>query len=143
MVFVELVLEPSERSSSMQRLTQLSTGYSVADAVGKVGHVLKPHRRWQRVDEDEIELVDLDWVLPIDTRVAGPEGHLTRSRIDQPSMLVVSLISKSRCDVIHIDSAKIEHSLRVRPEHDSLEGARHRRCDPSRRYDAPGLLFLE
>lgn len=123
MAFVELVLESPERSSSLQRLSQLLTGYGVGDAIGKVSHVLKPHRRRQRVDEDEIELVDLDGVLPIDARVAGPEGHLTSSRVDQPSVLEVGLISQGCCDLINIDSAKIEHSLRVGLEHDSLEGA--------------------
>jgi hypothetical protein len=132
MVFVELVLESPERSSSLQRLSQLSTGHAVADAIGKVSHVLKPHRRRRRVDEDEIELVDLDGVLPVDARVAGPEGQLTRSRVDQPPVLKVSLISQSRCDLINIDSAEIEHPLRVRPRHDCLEGARHRGFDPSR-----------
>lgn len=121
MVFVELVLEPPERSSSLQRLRQLSTGNSVADAIGKVSHVLKPHRRRQRVDEDQIELLDLDGVLPINARIAGPEDDLTRSRVDQPSVLKVSLIGESRCDLINIDSEKIEHPLRVRPEHTSLE----------------------
>jgi hypothetical protein len=122
-VFVELVLESPERSSSLQRLSQFSTGDGVADVVGKVSHVLKPHRGRQRVDEDEIDLVDVERVLPIDARVAGPEGHLTRSRVDQPSVLKVSLISQGRCDLIHIDSAKIEHPLTVGPEHDNLEAA--------------------
>lgn len=57
MVFVDLALESAERSSSLQRMSQLATGYGVADAIGKVSHVLQPHRSRQRVDEDEIELV--------------------------------------------------------------------------------------
>ena len=90
-VFIELVLESSERSPPLQRLCQASAGRAVADAVSKVGHVLIPHVGRERVDENEIQLVDLDGVLPVDARVAGPERHPARLRVDQPSVLVVSL----------------------------------------------------
>ena len=53
--------------------------------------------------------VDLDGALPIDARVGRPEGHLTCSRVDQPSVLEISLISHSRRDLINVHSAKIEH----------------------------------
>lgn len=41
-VFIDLALESSERSSPLQRLGQASAGRVVGDPVSKVGHVLKP-----------------------------------------------------------------------------------------------------
>ena len=63
-VFIDLILESSERSPTLQRLAQLSTGLVVADAIGKVSHVLEPHGGRERVDGNEIKLVDLDGVPP-------------------------------------------------------------------------------
>jgi hypothetical protein len=91
-VLVELVLESAEGSSPLQRLGQASAGCLVADAVSKVGHVLKPHVGRERLDENKIQLINLDGFSPVDARVAGPGGHLARSRVEQPSVLVISLV---------------------------------------------------
>ena len=106
---VELVLEPTERSPPLQRAGQPSAGRPVADAVGEVGHVLIPDVRRERVDGNEVQLVDLDGVLPIDAGVAGPERHLARSRVDQPSVLVVGLIRERGGDLLNVDPAQVEH----------------------------------
>lgn len=53
-VFIQLVLESPERSPSIQRPGQASAGCAVADAFGKVGHVLEPHVGRERIDGDEI-----------------------------------------------------------------------------------------
>ena len=63
-MFVELIVEPPERSPPLERLGQASAGGAVADAVSKVGHVLVPHVGGERVDGNEIQLVDLDGVSP-------------------------------------------------------------------------------
>ena len=133
-VFMDLVLESSERSPPLQRLGQASAGRAVADAVSKVGHVLKPHVGRERVDGDEIELVNLDGVLPIDASVAGPESYLARSRVEQPSVFVVSLIRECVGDLLNVESVQVEHLLRVEPEPDVKEEACERRrvCRPAR-----------
>ena len=47
-VLIELVLESSERSSFSQRMAQALASLTVADPLGEVGHVLKPHVcRWR------------------------------------------------------------------------------------------------
>jgi hypothetical protein len=127
-VFMELVLKSPERPPPLQRLGQASASCAVADAVSEVGHVLKPHVGRERIDDDEIELVDLDGVLPVDARVAGPERHLARLRVDQPSVLVVSLIRWRGCDLVNVDSAQVEHLLRLEPEPYALKGP----CQPRR-----------
>ena len=91
-VLIDLILEVSECSPPLQRLCQLPAGGAVADAGSKIGHVLIPDVGRERVDDDEIQVIDFDGVLPVDVRVAGPERHLARSRVHQPSVLVVSLI---------------------------------------------------
>ncbi len=133
-VFMDLVLESSERSSPLQRLGQAPADRDVAEAVGKVGHVPKPHIGRERIDGDEIELVDLDGVLPVDARVGGPEHHLTGSRVDEPSVLVVSLIRERGGDLLNVDSAQVEHLLRLEPEPGVLEEPHERRrgCRPAR-----------
>ena len=122
-VFVDQVLESSERPSPLQSLGQASAGRAVADAVGEVGHVLKPHVGGERVDDHEVQLIDLDGILPVDARVAGPERHLARARVDQPSVLVVSLIRQRSGDLLNVDSAQVEHPLRVGREPGTLEEA--------------------
>jgi hypothetical protein len=116
MTFIDLVLESAERSPTLQRLGQLSPDNAVADAVSEVGHVLKPHIRRERVDEEEVELVDLDWVLPVDACVAGPEHYLARARVNQPPMFEVSLIRQRAGDLLNVDSAQVKHPLRLEPK---------------------------
>ena len=127
-MFIDLALEPSERCLTLQRLAQSSASGAVADAVGKIGHVLKPHVGRKGVYGDEIQLVEFDRVLPVDARVAGPVRHLASARVDQPPVLVVSLIPQRRCDLLNVDVAKVQHLLRVEPEpgvlHDTLTTAR-------------------
>jgi hypothetical protein len=113
---IDLVLESSKRSPPLQRLSQVSPDDAVADALSEVGHVLKPHIGRKRIDDEKVQLVDLDRVHPVDACVAGPERQLARAWVDQPSVLVVSLIRQCGCDLLNVDSAKFEHPLRVELE---------------------------
>ncbi len=47
-VLIELIVESSERSSSSQCVAQALADFAVADALGEVGHVPKPHGRRNR-----------------------------------------------------------------------------------------------
>ncbi len=63
-VVIDQVFESPERTSPAQGLGQMSAGRPVADALGKVGHVLEPNVGGKWIDDREIQLVDLDWVSP-------------------------------------------------------------------------------
>ena len=66
------------------------------------------------MDGDEVQLVDLDGVLAVDARVAGPEDDLAGSRIEQPSMVVVRLIRQCGGDLLNVDAVQIEHTVSSR-----------------------------
>jgi len=99
---MELVPEASERSPSLQRVAQPPAGRAVADAFGEIGHVLVPDEGRERVDHDEVQLVDLDRVLAVDAGVAGPEQDFAGERIEQPS-IVVSLVPQRGGDLLDVD----------------------------------------
>ena len=66
----------------------------------------------------------VDGVLPVDARVAGPERHLARSWVDEPSVLVIGLIRKRGGDLLNVDSGQVEHLLRLEPASSDREGCR-------------------
>ena len=140
-VFIDLALEPSERCLPLQRLAQSSASGAVADAVGKIGHVLVPHVGRKGVYGNEIQLVEFDRVMPVYARVAGPVRYLASARVDQPPVLVVSLIRQRRCDLLNVGLTEVEHLLRVEPEpgvlHDPVTTARP--ATSSRRNDATSV----
>jgi hypothetical protein len=59
---IYLIVEASERAPALQSRLQLQTGYVVADAVSEVDPVLVPDVGRERVDRNQIQLVDLDRV---------------------------------------------------------------------------------
>jgi len=69
-LLIDQVLESPEQTATVQGLAQTAAGRSVADALSEVGHVLKPQLGRKRIDEREIQLVDLDGVLSIDSPVS-------------------------------------------------------------------------
>jgi hypothetical protein len=85
-----------ERTPTLRGLGQVPAGLAVADALGKVGYVLQPNVRWEGIDGDEIQLVELDRIFPVDGCVAGPERDLARSRVNQPTVLVASGVREMR-----------------------------------------------
>ena len=97
----------------VQRTAQVAAGGTVADALGEVDHVLVPHVGQDGVNHDQVRLVEVDRVLTIDARVAGPEDHLARPRVDQPSMLVVGLVRQRGSDLLNIDRVQVEHPVSV------------------------------
>ena len=144
MVFIEFVLESSKGAAPLQGPFQASTDRSVADTFCEVGHVPKPHVGWKRIDGNEIQFVNFDGVLPVDSRVAGPERHLTGSWVDEPSVLVVGLIRKRGGDLLYVDSGQVEHAPHDRTSSAILEEAscrRPRQSTNTRRNDATTVRF--
>lgn len=67
-------------------------------------------------------------------------SRLPRSRVDQPTVLVVVLIRERGCDLLDVDSGRVEHLLRLEPEVSVLEGCQSQTSlgANSRRKDALG-----
>src|SRR3954467_12901796 len=105
-ILVDLFLEPAKGSSPFQRGGQTPPGSSVAEAVGKVDHVLVPDVGREGIDEDEVQLVDLDGVLTVDAGVAGPEDDFARAWIQKPSMVKVLLIRQCGGDLLNVDAVQ-------------------------------------
>jgi len=62
MVFIDLILEASERAPALQSHLEAIAGHLVADLVSEVDHVLVPDVGREGVNRNQIELVDLDRV---------------------------------------------------------------------------------
>ena len=80
MAFIQFVPEAPERSPPGQCAAQAAPGGPVADALGEVDHVPVPDVGRQRVDQDQVQLIEVDRVLTVDSRIAGPEDHIARLR---------------------------------------------------------------
>ncbi len=122
MVLVELVLEPSECSLPLKDAGKAAAGRLVGDALGEVDQVLVPDVRRQRIDRNVVQLIDLNGVLPIDARVAGPERHVTRALVDEPSVVIIGLIRERGINLLNIDQGQVEHLVRLGPEPSFQEG---------------------
>jgi len=85
----------------------------IADPLGEVGHVLVPDVGRERVDADQVQVVEVNGVLTVDPEVGRPEGNLSGPRIDQPAMLVARLVGKSVSDLLQVQIAQIKHRTRV------------------------------
>jgi hypothetical protein len=91
---VELVFEAAEGSLAPDRTCQPAPGTFIGYPVGEVGHVLVPDPGRQRVDDDQVQLVEVDRRLAVDAGVGRPERDLSRVRVDQPVMFVVGLVGQ-------------------------------------------------
>jgi len=87
----------------------------------------------KRLDGNEIHLVDVDGSFSVDAGVTGPQRQLARSRVDDPSVLVVGLTATAvamsstsmppRSTIP--DAAQVDHPLRVEPGLESWKGRAH------------------
>jgi hypothetical protein len=131
MLLVELVFEPAEGSLAPDRTCQPAPGTFIGYPIGEVGHVLVPDPGRQRVDDDQVQLVQADRRLAVDAGVGRPERDLSRVRVDQPAVFVVGLAGQrlrsppDRC----CSGPAIQHpariSLSLRPR--SRTGTRRQR----------------
>jgi hypothetical protein len=71
-LLVELVFESPERPFPPERSGESASCALIADSVSEVGHVLVPHVRRQRLDPDQINLVQVDGMFPVQPAVLGP-----------------------------------------------------------------------
>jgi hypothetical protein len=106
---------------ALPRPGQAPAGRIVADALSEVSDVLLPDVRRDRVDGNEVQVLDLGGVRTVDACVAGPERHLARWRVEQSTVLVVGLTRERGCDLLHVDSGHVEHLLGLEPESSVLE----------------------
>ena len=113
---IKLVLEPAESSPTSDGPPQPAPGGVVTDPFGEVGHVLVPDIGGKRIDWNQIQLVELDRVLPIDACINRPERDLASPWVDQPSVLVVGLIRQRRRNLVHVELVHVEHPLSVDPD---------------------------
>jgi hypothetical protein len=78
MLLVELVFEAAEGSLAPDRTCQPAPGTFICYPIGEVGHVLVPDPGRQRVDDDQVQLVEVDRRLAVDAGVSCPERDLSR-----------------------------------------------------------------
>jgi hypothetical protein len=57
----------------------------------------------ERIDGNQIQLVKLDRVVPIDAGVRCPERNLACVWIDQPAVFVVGLVRQRGCDLVYVE----------------------------------------
>jgi hypothetical protein len=82
---VQLGLEVAKCATAIDRPRESSAGPLVADALSEICHVLVPHARRQRVNGDQIEIVQVNGVVAVDAGVfvqntISPVSGLTSHR---------------------------------------------------------------
>jgi hypothetical protein len=112
-LIVQFSLESAEGASTIDGARQPAPGTFVADLLGEVGHVLVPDvgRHW--IDTDEVQLVEVHGVLPVDARVRGPERDLARSRVDQPPVFIIGSVGQRGGDLVQVKPAQVQHPARL------------------------------
>ena len=110
---MEFVFEPAEGSLALDSPCQPAAGALIGDSVGEVGHVLVPDPGRQRLDDDQVQFIEVDWGLPVDTGVSGPERDLSRVRVDQPVVFVIGLVGQRVGDLFKIEAAQVKHQARI------------------------------
>jgi hypothetical protein len=113
MLLVELVFEPAEGSLALDSPCQPAPGALIGDSAGEVGHVLVPDPGRQRLDDDQVQFIEVDWGLPVDAGVSGPERDLSRVRIDQPVVFVIGLVGQRAGDLLQIEAAQVKLQARI------------------------------
>jgi hypothetical protein len=66
---VELVPEAAKGAFALDGPCQPAPGAFIGDGFGEVGHVLIPDPGWQRIDADQVQLVEVDRCLAVDAGV--------------------------------------------------------------------------
>jgi excisionase family DNA binding protein len=116
----------------VQCLYESLAAHRVTDPFGEVDHVLVPDVGRDGLHRDEVQLIELHRVLPVDAEVARPETELSYCRVDEPTVVVVLLILESHRQLLEIHRAQVEHGKRLglqthhRAHHCSRIGASRR-----------------
>jgi hypothetical protein len=112
-LLVQLVSESAESAFAVQRPGQATARALIGDTLGEVSHIPIPDRGGQRIHDDQIQLVEIDRVLPIDAQLGGPEHGVAGSRVDQPPVFIVGLIGQRGGDLVQIEPIQIEHRSKI------------------------------
>ena len=113
MFLVEFVFEPAEGPLALDSPCQPAPGALIGDPVGEVGHVLVPDPGGQRLDEEQVQFIEVDRCLPVDAGVSRPERDLPRVRVDQPVVFVIGLVGQRVSDLLQIEAAQVKHQARI------------------------------
>jgi hypothetical protein len=113
MFLVKYVLETTKGALARNGSRQVASGFVVAGSLGEVGHVLVPDGGREGVDADQVQVLEVDGCLAVDTGVASPQHDLSGLRIDQPAMLVVGLVAKSGSDLLQVQAAQVKHRITI------------------------------
>ena len=92
---------------------QPAPGVLIGDPVGEVGHVLVPDPGRQRLDDDQVQFLEVNWCLPVDAGVSRPERDLSRVRVDQPVVFVIGPVGQRAGDLLQIETAQVKHQPRI------------------------------
>src|SRR5262245_51756737 len=112
-LLVQFVLEPAECAATVDRPRESPTGAVVADLLDKVGHVLIPDMGGQRIDSDQVQLVEINRIAPVNPEVAGPEHDLTSLRVHQPPPIIRILILQRGRNLVQIETLQVKHQPRI------------------------------
>jgi hypothetical protein len=69
--------EPAEGALALASPRQSPPGSLVADLISDVGHVLVPDVGRQRIEADQVQLVQVYWCLAVDSGVGCPEDDFS------------------------------------------------------------------
>jgi hypothetical protein len=107
----------SSWSSSLNRrkapLPWIARASLIGCSVGEVGHVLVPDPGRQRVNDDQVQIVEVDRRLPVDAGIGRPERNISGFRVDKPVVFVVVLVGQRGGDLLQIDAAQVKHKAKI------------------------------
>jgi YD repeat-containing protein len=101
MFFVEFVFEPAEGSLALDSLCQPAPGALIGDSVGEVGHVLVPDPGRQRLDDDQVQFIEVDWRLP--TVATDAANHTTSQAYDLDGNVISSTDQNNNTTKLTLD----------------------------------------
>src|SRR5690242_14191525 len=102
MLLVQHVFETTKGALALKSSRQVASDLVIADPHGELGHVLVPDVGREGIDDDQVQLIDVDGCLSVNTGIGSPQHDLSGLRIDQPAMLVVGLVAKSSSDLLQV-----------------------------------------
>jgi hypothetical protein len=114
-LLLQLGFEPAEGTLALDGARQSPPGSLVAELISEVGHVLVPDVGRQRIDADQIRLVEVDGCLAADPGVGCPDRDFSSLRIDQPPVFVVGLVGQRVSDLLQVEAAQLKHRARIDP----------------------------
>jgi hypothetical protein len=99
---VEFVFEAAEGALALDGPQEPAPRAFIGNGLGELGHVLVPAPGRQRVDADQVQLVEVDRRLPVDPGIRRPAGDLSGLRVDQPPVLIAGLAGQRVGDLLQV-----------------------------------------